>query len=89
MALRSSRTLIHMARPRFKPQTPEQHAAARAIRRAAKVADTADAKLWEAIRAGKDVGLPGYYMGEIANRHRITVSRHLGEEAGNGSEVDE
>lgn len=68
---------MRVARPRWTPQTEAQRRAIAAVEKAAKQADEADEKLWEAVRAAHKLDVPPAHLAEKSKRARSTVYRHL------------
>lgn len=68
---------MRVARPKWTPQTDDQRRAIAAVVRAAKAADAADGKLWDAVAAAHALGVPPAHIAEKSGRGRNTIYRHL------------
>jgi hypothetical protein len=70
--------LRRVARPKWTPRTDEQRRAIAAALRALKVADEAEGKMWAAVAAAIDTGVPANFMADTVGRSRATLYRHVG-----------
>lgn len=66
-----------MVRPKWRPQTDEQRRVIATAERAAKRADEAEAKLWEAVAPALELGVPAAYLAERVGRSRTTLYRRV------------
>jgi hypothetical protein len=69
--------ISRVARPRWTPQTDDQRRAIAKAERAADRADNADADMWAAVTAARDLGVPPVYLAKKIRRGRATLYRHV------------
>lgn len=66
-----------MPRPKWTPTTEDQRRAIAALQDAVKHRDQADELVWEAARTARGLGVPATFIGDVTNRGRTTVHRHI------------
>lgn len=64
-------------RPKWTPKNDGQRDAIAAVLRAKKTADEAEGKMWEAVAAAIDAGVPASFMADTVERSRATLYRHV------------
>lgn len=69
--------LQRVPRPKWTPKTDEQRSAIAAVLGAKKTADEAEGKMWQAVAAAINTGVPAAYMADAVERSRATLYRHV------------
>lgn len=77
---------MRVPRHRWTPTTPEQRRAIAAAKRAAARLDKAEAELWNATQAARDLGVPARYLAREIKRGKTTVYRHVPAKPDDGEE---
>lgn len=82
---------MEVGRPKWTPQTDDQHRAIAAAKRAAKRADEADDLMWQSVQDALDLGVPAAFLADTVGRSRATLYRHTqpGAAATDGDTTDE